>query len=354
MEVIFLNEQNLDVKDHAICTDDFEIVLDALIPQKSKFSVAKHSLNVEISDLLVVRDGGYFYVGIITSISFDNNNLTKIETQDYLSILDVEVPLPQSFTGNLGNFLYRIIEENYKTSTDAYQNISYLDISVEAYKQVTLSYDVDTKENILDLIEEFSKTHGIRVCYDIVIENGKFSKIKLRIVESDIGIKIKAGLGIITDLVVNDINENSLNKVIFLPKSDNEQYHGTVIYYLQTNGTITTESVLALRFPKVKFKYEYYSDKDYPNLLTKATKLLIDSSLKHNITFNFSFFKNKIDYLSDLKIGTFVEFLSNDKVYETIVTKMVYKGTLNVAEITLGEYRVSLTDKLKLLDRRKA
>ena len=353
MELIFLNEQTLEIVDYAYCTDDYEIVLDALIPQKSKFTVTKQSLNVEISDLLVVRDGGYFYVGIITSMSAEDNNTTKIESMDFLSILDVDVPLPTSFEGNVASFLVQLINQNYKTNSDSYQNISYLDPVIEVNKPVNLTFEADAKDNILDLIEDFNKTLGIRVCYELVLENGRFSKLRLKIVESNIGIRIKSDLGTITDLVVNDINENSLNKVIYVAKSDNEEHHDTVVYYLQTDGTVTTNNVLALRYPKVKFKYEFYSDKDYPNLETKASKALIDSSLKHNITFNFSFFTNKIEGLSDLKLGTFVEFLSKDKVYETLVTKMVYKKTLKTAEITLGEYRVSLTDKIKLLDRRK-
>ena len=109
---------------------------------------------------------------------------------------------------------------------------------------------------------------------------------------------MKSDLGTITDLVVNDINENSLNKIIYVAKTDNEEHHDTVVYYLQTDGTVTTNNVLALRYPKVKFKYEFYSDKDYPNLQTKASKALIDSSLKHSITFNFSFIFSLIFFLS--------------------------------------------------------
>ena len=353
MELIFLNEQTLRIVDYAYCLDDYEIVLDALIPQKSKFTVTKQNLNVEISDLLVVRDNGYFYVGIITSMSAEENNVTKIETMDFLSILDIDVPLPTSFEGNVAEFLVDLINQNYKTNSDTYQNIDYLELIIEVNKTVSLTFEENAKDNILDLIEDFSKTLGIRVCYEVVFENGLFSKINLKVVESNIGIKIKNDLGTITNLVVNDINENSLNKVIYVPKTENEEYTDTVIYYLQTDGTVTTDNNLSLRYPKVKFKYEFYSDKDYPTLLTKARKALIDSSLKHSITFNFSFMTNKIEYLCNLKLGTFVEFLSKDKVYETIVTKMVYKKALNTADITLGEYRVSLTDKLKLLDRRK-
>ena len=99
-------------------------------------------------------------------------------------------------------------------------------------------------------------------------------------------------------------------------------------------------------------KYEFYGDKDYDSLLTKATKALVDSSLEHTITFSFSFITNKIEALKDLKVGAIVVFITENKTYETIVSKVEFKGTFNIAKITLGEYRLSLTDKLKLIDRR--
>ncbi len=353
MELIFLREQDLLVLDHALCTDDYEIVLDSLVPQKSKFTVSKQSLNAENSDYLVVRENNYFYIGIITSIKKDDNGSTKIETKDFLSAFDVEVPLPTTFSGNIANFLISRINENFKTSGDTYQNLSYLLLESEVNKTASLTYEADTKMNLLDLVEEFSKTYGIRLTYEMVVTNGVFTSIKVKVVEAKMGIVLRDNLGSVTNLVVNDTNENSLNKVIFVPKAENRTYRSRINYYLWTDGTVTTTNNLNKRNPKVKFSFEYFSDDDYPSLKTKATKLLIDSSLKHNITFNFSYQTNNVESLNDLKIGTFVEFITQDKVYETLVTKLKYKGSFSYAEITLGEYRGSLTDKLKLIDRRK-
>lgn len=353
MELIFLNEQTLIVIDHAICTNDYEIILDSLVPQKSKFTISKQSLNAQMGDLLVVRENDYFYIGIITSIKKEDNGSTKIETKDYLSIFDIDVPLPTSFSGNISTFLINRINETFKSSGDSYQNVSYLTLVSEVFKEATLTYEADTKMNLLDLVEEFSKTYGIRLVYEMVLNNGSFSEIKVKVVEAKIGIAMRQSLGSISNLVINDTNENSLNKVVYIPKTNNTTYRSRVTYYLYTDGTISRSNVLSRRNPKVKVKYEYYSDNDYASLLSKATKLLIDDSLAHSITFNFSFVTNKIESLNNLKIGTFVQFITEDKVYETLVTKVKYKGSFNYAEITLGEYRNSLTDKLKLIDRRK-
>lgn len=352
MQLIFLNEQNLEVLDYAYATDDFDIILDALVPQKSKFTVNKQSLNAKVGDLLLVKDNGYPYVGIITSIKVDEKSQTKVETKDYLSLLDVDVPLPTTFNGNCAQFIVNLINYTFKYSGDTYQNVSYLETAVEIVKSCDLKYEADTKENILDLVEEFSKTYGIRLEYEVVLANGKFSKIKIKVVSAKIGITMKSTLGTITELNVNDTNEISLNKVYYIPKAENTQHTNQVIYYLTNDGQVVTTAPALKRIHKVKMKYEFYGDKDYDSLLSKATKSLVDSSLEHSITFNFSFITNQIDDLKNLKVGAIVIFITESKTYETIVSKMEYKGTFNVAKVTLGEYRLSLTDKLKLIDRR--
>ena len=306
MQLIFLNEQDLSVIDYGYATDDFDIILDALIPQKSKFTVNKQSLKAKIGDLLVIKDNGYPYVGIITSIKTDEKKQTKVETKDYLSLLDVDVPLPTSFSGNSAQFIVNLINNTFKYSGDVYQNVSYLETSIEVVKNCSLTYEADSKENILDLVEEFSKTYGIRLEYEVVLSNGKFSKIRIKVVSSKIGITMKSTLGTITDLNVNDTNEISLNKVYYIPKAENTQHTNQVVYYLTNEGQVVTTAPALQRIHKVKMKYEFYSDKDYDSLLTKATKALVDSSLEHNITYNFSVITKKDEALNELKCGAIV------------------------------------------------
>lgn len=352
MQIIFLSEQDLTILDHGYATDDYDIILDALVPQKSSFVINKQSLKANIGDLLLVKENGYPYVGIITSIEKDNDERVKVKTKDFLSLLDVEVPLPTSFSGNSAQFIVNLINNTYKYSGDTYQNISYLETAIEVVKNCSLTYEADTKENILDLVEEFSKTYGIRLEYEAVISNGKFSKIRVKVVAAKIGITMKSNLGTITDLNINDTNEVSLNKVYYIPKAENTQHTSQIVYYLTNEGNVVTTASALQRIHKVKMKYEFYSDKDYDSLLTKATKALVDSSLEHSITFNFSFITNKIEPLKNLKVGAIVRFVTEKKTYDTIVSKMEFKGSFNVAKVTLGEYRLSLTDKLKLFDRR--
>lgn len=192
MQLIFLSEQDLSVLDYAYATDDFNIILDALVPQKSKFTLNKQSLNAKVGDLLLVKEKGYPYIGIVISINSEDDGQTKVESKDYLSLLDVDVPLPTSFSGNSAQFIVNLINNTFKYSGDIYQNVSYLETAIEVVKNCNLTYEADKKENILDLVEEFSKTYGIRLEYEMVLNNGKFYRIKIKVVSAKIGVTMKA------------------------------------------------------------------------------------------------------------------------------------------------------------------
>lgn len=353
MDLIFLSERNLAVLDHASASDDFEIILDALIPQKSKFVVNKQCLKAGAGDYLVIKDRNYFYIGVIDSIEDKDETALKVTTKDFLSKFDVTVPVSSITNQDVSQFLLNLVLNNFKTSGDSKQNLPYLVGEIEASHRGTLTYEADATANIMDLNEEFSKTYGIRLAYELVIKNGTFYQIKVKVVSVVKGVKIKSSLGTISNLVIKDTNNNSLNKIIYVPKSDNVSHRNTVNYFLLNDGTISTLTSSSKRIVPVSFKYQSYGDKDYDSLLTKATKALIDSSLEHSISFDFAVSINKLEGLKDLSVGTYIQFVTPAKTYDTLITKIEFKGTFNIAKVTLGEQRVSLTDKLKLLDRRK-
>lgn len=352
MDILFLSERNLAVLDHAYATDDFEIVLDALVPQKSTFNINKKNINAGIGDYLVVKDRGYFYIGIIAAIDEDKKATLKVSAKDFLSKFDVKVPV-SSFDGNISQFLINLIDKHFRYSGDPSQNLPYLVTEIECSKSGVLKYEDDETANIIDLVEEFSKTYGIRLSYELVIANGRITNIKVIAASVAKGVKLRSDLGTITNLVISDTNGASANKIIYYPKSDNSTYTTVVTYYLYGDGTVSTVATSGKRITPVVFKTEKYGDKDYPNLLTKATSALIDSSLEHSITFDFAYSMNKIESLNDLALGTYVEFVSPRKTYSTLITKITYKGTFNTASLVLGEYRATLTDKLKLLSRKE-
>ncbi|NBL00398.1 MAG: hypothetical protein EOM50_20830 [Erysipelotrichia bacterium] len=46
-----------------------------------------------------------------------------------------------------------------------------------------------------------------------------------------------------------------------------------------------------------------------------------------------------------------VSFIHKGKTYESVITGITFKDSLNYAQITLGEYRVKLTEKIQLLSK---
>lgn len=203
MQLVFLNEQTLKVADYAQANDDFEIVLDTLVPQPSIFHINKTKLNVDFGDYLVVREYDYFYIGIITSIEKTGEGAIKITTKDFLAKFDVEVPV-SSYTGNIPHFILNLINTHFKTSTDTKQNLSYLQTEIMINKTGSLSYERDKKANFLKLVEEFSKTYGIRLAYELIIVNGVISNIKIKVVEVTKGLVIRSDLGTISKLIISD------------------------------------------------------------------------------------------------------------------------------------------------------
>lgn len=352
MNLIFLSERDLSVLDYAYATDDYEIVLDSLVPQKSTFKVNKKTLKAKIGDYLTVRDNDYSYLGIITSIDEESNGTIKVSSKDFLSKFDVKIPV-FSYNGNISIFVKNLIDNHFKSSGDTMQNLPYLDVVIESSANGSLVYENDEMAKILDLIQEFSKTYGIRLTYELKVINGVFSKVEVKVCSVKRGVRMKSDLAVISDLKISDINESSANKVIFAAKSDNTTYKNGITYFLSKDGEVSSSVTMDKRITPVVFKIEKFSDSDYPSLKTKATSILVDSSLEHSISFDFAFGINKVDSFKDLSLGTFIEFITPGKTYSTIVTKITYKGTFKKATLMLGEYRATLTDKLKLLQRKE-
>ena len=124
MELVILNFRTLEVKDHSYVNEDFEIVVDSVIYQKSKFSIIKSTVNAEIGDVVFVKGLPFFYLGIICGISNEETSKTNIEVNDFSALFDIQVPV-KTFTGDLCEFLRDLINKAFKSSGDTYQNMPY-------------------------------------------------------------------------------------------------------------------------------------------------------------------------------------------------------------------------------------
>jgi hypothetical protein len=350
MELIFLDRNTLQYKDHGFVDSTFEVNLDLVIIQKSSFVVNKTNINASIGDIVTLKDNQYFYLGIIETLELTDKYTTTVRTLDFKEIFNIDIPV-ESFSGDVASFLESIITKHFISSTDKNQNLPYIEISKEASVQGNLNFEKDKIMSIQSVIELITKSYGVNLKYEVLFIRGRITGIKIRIVNVSKGLKIKSNLASILDLVINDSESQLINKVVFYPKSDNTMYKSIQSFFLLTNGEITQSSNHILRYKTVNLKSFYYSDNEYNNLLTKARSEMLSSKLDHNISFNIKMDNHVFIPLENVNLGDFVEFITEQKVYDSVVTGIKFKDGLYQASVTLGEYRIRLTDKIQLLNK---
>lgn len=347
MEVIILNRSDFSYKDHAYVSE-FDISLDMVVTQKSTFKVNKQSIDAKIGDYVYIKDDG-IYFGILENIEDEKTHLI-LACVDFKELFKIEVVV-ESFNGVIANYLENVIRKTYLQNSDTYQNLPYLSISKETSRNGSFSFDADKVMTIYELLELSSKMYGIYIKHEVVILNGKFTGIQIRIVNVTSGFKIKADHLKLEDLVINDSSKENVNKVIYYPKQSNLYFKDTITYYLLTDGNISSDPNHTLRHPKVYVKVQTYSDNDYLELETKVLSLLNVSKTDHQISFTIQKKNQGLDVLKHLEIGEYVAFIYKGRTYDSLVTGMKYQNSLDVCSITLGEYRMNLTEKLQILSK---
>ena len=351
MEIVALDIRTLKVKDYSVVNDDFEIVVDSVIYQKSKFSINKKIFNAEVGDIVFVKGLPFFYLGIIQSIATEEY-LTTIEVNDFSVLFDIQVPV-QTFTGDLCEYLRSLIEKAFKTNNDTYQNLPYLNLRKACSSYGSITYEGTELKSITEISEMMAKRYGVRYAYSFEIDHeGIIQGINVDITKITKGMVIKHNLPCITELEITASNKQGANKITFYPKGDNVTYKSEVSYYLYTDGTIGTYYGDNKRFKNVKCISQLYSDNEYSSLYTKANAELLKSNLEHNIEFKINMDNKIIVPFKNLCLGDFIEFITENKTYSTMVTQLSLKGNVYECHVVLGEYRIKLTDKIKLLEKK--
>ncbi len=314
------------------------------------FVVNKTNINTDVGDIVALKEKSFFYIGLIETIELTNSYTTTVKTLDFKEIFNVEVPLT-SYSGDVANFIEKIITDTFILNNDKLQVLPYLQIEKLTTKTVMLTFDKDKLMSITDVIELISKTYGVSIISEVVFLRGRIIGIKVKIVEVSSGIKLKSNISAITDLVINDSSNRFVNKVIYYPKSDNITYKEKVSFYLLTKGEITQDSESTLRYRGLTLKSFTYTDSDFPTLAQKARSEMLSSQLDHNITFNLKTDNLIINPFNNLYLGDFIEFITANKIYDSVVTGIKFKDSFNQSTITLGEYRIKLTEKIQLLNK---
>ncbi|MCF7930501.1 MAG: hypothetical protein K9L02_03210 [Acholeplasmataceae bacterium] len=350
MKILFLDRNTLQYKDNAYISKQYELVLDMVLIKRSTFQVNKTNINCSIGDIIVLKSDVYSYIGILESIERIDDYSTNIKSLDFREIFNLEIPAV-SYSGDLVDFLYQIITSYFKNNSDEKQNLSYLTISKETTVSGSLSFESDNIINISKIFELVSKGYGISFSTDVTYLRGRITGIIFRIISINQGTVIKSDFSSILNVETNDSTSQLVNKVIFYPRSDNQLYQSIKTYYLLATGEITEDSSSDFRYISVMSKSYIYTDNDFETLETKARSEMITSKLDHNITFMIDM-KNKIFVpFTNIFLGDYVSFIHKGKTYESVITGIAFKDSMNYAMITLGEYRVKLTEKIQLLSK---
>ncbi len=350
MKLMIFDRSNLAYKDNGYVSDSYEINIDVVLIKRSTFKVNKASINCVVGDIVICRTDTFSYIGVIETIEENDDSTTLIKTLDFKELFVLEIPA-NCYTGDLALHIESVINAYYKNNPDQNQNLSYLDVSVETSVFGVLSFDNDSITSVSSLLELISKSYGLNYLTEVVYLRGRITGIKFRIVSVGSGKVVKNNLACLLDVSVSDSSSQLVNKVIYYPRYENEVYRFTNTYYLLKTGDITTDKDDSNRYTSVMCKSYYYSDDDYPTLETKARSEMITSKLDHNITMKLDMNNKVFIPFNNINIGDYVSFIYGNRIYDTILTSINFKNTLSYATITLGEYRVKLTEKLQLLSK---
>jgi len=350
MQLIFLDRNTLAYKDHGFVDKTFEINLDLVIIQKSSFVVNKSKLNTTIGDIVVLKDSLFSYIGLIERLEVADKRQTTVHALDIRELFSIDIPVT-SFSGDLAIYLGNLLNDNFKNSPDPFQNLAYLSIITNASVMGELSFESDKIMSLSSVMELITKTYGLSLSSEVTYLRGRITGINFMISEVNRGIKLKSNFSAIQDLVINDSSSQMINKIDYYPKIENITYTNKVSYYLLKNGDLTQDVSDELRYKSVRPASQKYSDADYPSLLTKARSEMISSKLDHNITFIIKTDNDVIKPMINFHLGDFVEFYHDTQVYDSVVTGIKYKDGFHQATVTLGEYRIKLTEKIQLLNK---
>ena len=347
MELVFLKRSTLAYLDHAYVAD-FDILVDMVVNQKSSFTINCGSVDAEVGDIAVLRGAPITYIGLVESLTTNDDGTMKVQANDIREAFDIDVPAGD-YSGDLCVFLEQLVTEAFTSTGDSVQDMPYLTVERRTSAEGSLVYGDDSLVSILDLMELLAKSYGVITRFEAVISNGDYSGIKMAVEDIGRSSSLRYDLRAISNLELKDSAEYTTNKLVYYPKSDNTAHRTAEPFYLLTDGTVTQNQDDTRRYGYVSLRSEYYSDDDYDNLGTKARSELGGSSDDHEITFELCTDNSVYVPLGDIYLGSPVEFIAKRKTYHTLLTKIRYKGTFATASVTLGEQRTSLTDKIKML-----
>ncbi|MCL2521250.1 MAG: hypothetical protein FWE36_00145 [Erysipelotrichales bacterium] len=348
MKILIFCKQSFLQKGVYDLSDDYSIILDTVTGQNSHFVINATSVASVIGDILILHERRFFYIGVITGIDHTSVGLVRINTEDFVSSLNFDIR-KVTRSGNIAEHLLNLISNEFIRNVDNLQNKPFLRIFTESMVEGEMIELDEGIESFLDFYQRVNKRFGIRLEARLGIVAGVITHIRIVAVNIRRALVLKSNFPAIRELAVSEDNKGRLNKVTFLPSVENNTMRLTRTFFLLTDNTVTNNVNHSLRYEYVIENKYIYRDDDVPNLMTMAETELITEDYLHNISFKIYMGNISFEPLSNVRLGDQITFIHEDKVYKTLVTRFEFSGTLLDCFVSLGEHRLKLTEKLKIL-----
>jgi|LSQX01.3.fsa_nt_gb hypothetical protein len=344
MNLLIYSREDFTFKE-SLPIESFEVTLDTVINSESSFVIAGGSGSARQEDIAILHERSFFYIGIVKKISSEGIK-TKISTTHFNCVLETEYITRNFTSGKYGDHIKTLINETLISSNDAAQNMSYLQVVNESTATGAILITKPEVSTIDAFIKELNATNGIRLETRLGIIDGKITHLKMVIVESVTSMKLRYDLALLRNLSINEDGDIPLNKVILFGDG-----HATLSFYLLSDGSVSTNANSPLRIRPVNYSYVEYQSTDNP--LDVARKELVKDKFLHAITFDVALDNQIFIPFTNIYLGDQIVFITETKTIPTLISQIKFKNTLKECSIILGEHRLKLTEKLKMIERRK-
>lgn len=323
----------------------YNLSLDSDYGGKSQIVLPKRPIATE-DDFIILQDGGILFQGIISAIENEKGKssytITVLEMQrlfDQKLLLENETLLA---TG-VEDFIADQIRRNFIENQDGILNIGYLHIWVKTHTPIAAAVENDNGiYNLCTYIGNALTNYGIflsfgftRESLNIIIEKKGQADLKFDTATSDI----------INLTETYEVKALTKLTVLWQQTADEVTMKTVRHFFLKTDRTITenmadpgrakgsTDVVVSTAENEDAMKQEAY-DKFKAN------------SYNHKITFDF-LTSSRLNKMEEMYIGHKCLVKTKSGIKESIITGISRSNTDRSINVTLGNMKIDLIDKLK-------
>lgn len=234
------------------------------------------------------------------------------------------------------DFLKNVIDNTFISSTDLLFNKTYLTCICDTHTQ--LNINIENNNNIYNLMEFISycrQYYDIYVCYNVLADGIQIviKKIEKPLLNIDCTIQ---------DVV--NFNETFSNEILSRITVISEETLTKTTYYLKKDKSITIDID---DVDREEGTIKTISCSKDINMLQEAIDEFNRNKYKHNIVFDLSK-NNKLIEFNDIYTGRKVKVKTRKgDIYESFISKIEFDVVEEFYHVTLGDLKVTLTDKLK-------